>query len=223
MLKSYVIRKGHYTQAQRKAYDCLSQKYLINVSEYLDKNDKLNFEDIFSNKSGVTVEIGFGSGIATAEIAEQNRDKNYIGIEVHRPGIGRLLQEIEKRNLYNLRIIEYDAYIIFEKLILQDSLEAIHIFFPDPWPKKRHQKRRLVQKPFTQLMAGSLIKGGYIYMVTDWEDYALSALSQLTATGGLINAENGFAVPQGWRPETRFEQKGLEKEHIIRELFFNKI
>ena len=127
MIKSYVIRKGRYTTAQKKAYDITGEKYLLAFSE-----QEIDFYKLFSNENGVTLEIGFGMGDATAEIAQANPEKNYLGIEVHRPGIGRLLWEIEKRNLCNVRIIEYDAVSVTQKMIPEDSLDAVHIFFPDP-------------------------------------------------------------------------------------------
>jgi tRNA (guanine-N7-)-methyltransferase len=217
MLKSYVIRSGHFTDAQKKAYTSLAEKFVIPFME-----EKLDYKKVFSNTGNVTLEIGFGMGVTTAEIAQTNPERNYIGMEVHRPGIGRLLWEIEKRSIFNIRIIEYDAVYAVEKMIPQDSLEAIHIFFPDPWPKKRHRKRRLVQRPFTETLANCLKPGGYLYMVTDWEDYALHALEELTATAVLKNAYDSFAPPQKWRPVTKFEQKGLTKEHVIREIYFIK-
>jgi len=216
MLKSYVKRTGHFTDSQKKAYESLSQLYLIPFKE-----EHIDFSRCFKNKN-VTLEIGFGSGAATAEIAEANPGKNYLGIEVHRPGIGRLLWEIENRSLSNIKIIEYDASAAAEKMIPDSFLEAIHIFFPDPWPKKRHKKRRLIQRPFTQILSRLLKPGGYLYMVTDWEDYAEHALEELTATEGLSNSFDGFALPQTWRPKTRFEQKGIAKNHNIKELYFIK-
>lgn len=216
MLKSYVLRQGRFTDAQKKAYDTLAQKYLIPFTEELD------YGNLFGNSAGVTAEIGFGMGLATAEIAEANPNKNYLGIEVHRPGVGRLLWEIEKRSIENIRIIEHDASNVFEKMIPPCSFDGIHIFFPDPWPKKKHRKRRLVQRPFTQTLAAALKKDGYFYMVTDWEDYALHALEELTATEGFCNSCEGFAPAQSWRPATKFERKGLAKNHIIRELLFVK-
>jgi len=211
MHKSYVIRIGRFTDAQKKAYETLKEKYIIPFKE-----EKLNIKN-------VTLEIGFGSGAATIEIAKENPDKEYLGLEVHKPGIGRLLGEIEKNNLENIKIIEYDAVEVVSKMIPQESLDAIHVFFPDPWPKKKHRKRRLIQRPFTQTLANSIKEGGYLYMVTDWEDYALHALEELSFTDELKNEYDGFALPQSWRPKTRFEQKGLEKDHKIRELFFRKI
>jgi tRNA (guanine-N7-)-methyltransferase len=218
MLKSYVIRSGHFTDAQKKAYQSLADDFVIPFSE-----EKLDFKKIFDNTGNVTLEIGFGMGVTTAEIAQTNPDKNYIGMEVHRPGIGRLLWEIKKRALTNIKIIEYDAVYAVEKMIPQGSLEAVHIFFPDPWQKKRHRKRRLVQRPFTEILSNCLKKGGYLYMVTDWEDYALHALEELTATDGLKNSYDSFAPTQDWRPVTKFEKKGLAKEHKIKEIFFTKI
>jgi tRNA (guanine-N7-)-methyltransferase len=215
MLKSFVIRKGRYTSAQKKAYDVSGGKYLIAFSD-----EEIDFNKIFANENGVTLEIGFGMGAATAEIAQANPDKNYLGVEVHRPGIGRLLWEIEKRALCNIRIVEHDAVSVTQKMIPPGSLDAIHIFFPDPWPKKRHRKRRLVQRPFTQTLAERLKPGGYLYMATDWEDYAVHALQELTAAAALRNACEGFAPPQDWRPKTGFERKGLAKDYAIRELYF---
>jgi tRNA (guanine-N7-)-methyltransferase len=217
MLKSYVIRSGRYTTAQKKAYDLYSSDFLIPFSQ-----ENIDFSKIYGNANGVTVEIGFGSGFATALIAEKNPGKNYLGIEVHRPGIGRLLWEIEKKSLSNIRIVEYDAAQVMEKMIKKDSLEAIHVFFPDPWPKKRHQKRRLMQRPFTEVLAACLKNEGYLYMVTDWEDYAIHALGELNACCNLKNAHEGFAPAQDWRPVTKFELKGLMKKHSIQELFFIK-
>jgi len=215
MNKSYVLRAGRFTAAQRRAYDSLAGTFIVPYGEA-----HVDFEKIFANAGPVTVEIGFGMGISTAAIAEANLGNNYLGIEVHRPGIGRLLWEIEKRSLSNIRIIEHDAAEVMERMIPAGSLHAVHIFFPDPWPKKRHRKRRLVQRPFTETLAKSLRPGGYLYMVTDWEDYAGHALAELCATAGLRNAYDGFAAPQPWRPQTRFEQKGLAKNLSVRELYF---
>jgi tRNA (guanine-N7-)-methyltransferase len=159
-------------------------------------------------------------GIATAIIAEQNPEKNYLCLEVHRPGIGRLLWEIENRHLTNIRIIEHDAEEVFAKMIRENSVEAIHIFFPDPWPKKRHHKRRLIKRTFTAVLTSSLVKGGYIYMVTDWENYGEWALEEFSNTPGLQNAYDGYAPKQAWRPETKFEKKGIMKNHRVTELYF---
>lgn len=217
MIKSYVIRSGRYTAAQRKAYGALSSSFLIPFAE-----ERLDFVKTFGNSRGATAEIGFGMGLATALIAEANPDKNYIGIEVHRPGIGRLLWEIEKRSLSNIKIIEYDAASVMEKMIPENSLDAVHVFFPDPWQKKKHRKRRLMQRPFTETLAKCIKPEGYLYMVTDWEDYANHALEELNACSLLKNDYDRFAPPQSWRPATKFEKKGLEKSRTIKELFFKR-
>jgi tRNA (guanine-N7-)-methyltransferase len=216
-IKSYVLRAGRMSVAQRRSYETLSQYFCVPFTP-----DILDFKRIFGNENPVTLEIGFGMGIATAMIAQDNPGKNYLGVEVHRPGIGRLLWEIESRGLSNIRIIEYDAVDVLEKMIPPSSLSAFHIFFPDPWPKKRHHKRRLITRPFTGLLAEKLCPGGYVYMVTDWADYGDWALAELSATAGLKNHYAGFAEHQSWRPETKFERKGLDKQHEVRELFFVK-
>ncbi len=215
---TFVKRAGHMTDAQRRNYENLAEKWCIPYAENI-----LNYEDVFKNRQSVTVEIGFGMGKATAIIAEQNPDKNYIGLEVHTPGVGKLLSEIDEKGLTNLYIIEYDAIEVLENMIPDSSVSAFHIFFPDPWPKKKHHKRRLVQRPRTDLLAKKLAPGGYLYMATDWEPYAEFALEQLVATPGLKNAYEGFAPHQEWRPETKFEHKGLEAERNIKELYFVRL
>ena len=216
-IKSYVLRTGHFTDAQQRSYNLYANEFIVPFA-----NDILDFRNIFGNNNPVIAEIGFGMGKATAAIAEEQREYNYLGIEVHKPGIGRLLWEINQRTLLNVRIIEYDAVKVFSAMIPASSLEGVHIFFPDPWPKKRHHKRRLVQRPFTNAIAEKLKQGGYLLAVTDWDDYADCMLSELCATDGLINVYDGFAPPQTWRPNTGFEEKGLGKKHIIREILFRR-
>ncbi|GHU64925.1 tRNA (guanine-N(7)-)-methyltransferase [Spirochaetia bacterium] len=217
-VKSYVLRIGRMSAAQKRSYDTLSPQFCLPHNEGL-----LDSEHIFGNKNPLIIEIGFGMGIATAIIAEQNPEINYLGLEVHRPGIGRLLWEIDKRNLKNIRIIEGDAVETIEKRIPPGTVQGFHIFFPDPWPKKRHQKRRLIKRPFTDLLVTGLHKGGYIYMVTDWANYGDWALTELSATPGISNQYAGFAESQAWRPQTKFEEKGLKKEHKISELYFTRV
>lgn len=216
-VRTYVLRAGRMTEAQKHAYEEHAKQWCIPFTHEL-----LDFHGIFSNDAPVVIEIGFGMGQATALIARDNPSINYIGIEVHRAGVGRLLSEIERMGLSNLRIIEYDALEALETMIPDNAVSAFHIFFPDPWPKKKHHKRRLVQRPITDLFTRKLVSGGYVYMVTDWEPYAEHALEELTATGGLTNRYAGYAPHQPWRPETRFEQKGLQAQHGIYELMFTK-
>ncbi|GHT60362.1 tRNA (guanine-N(7)-)-methyltransferase [Spirochaetia bacterium] len=227
-IKSYVIRAGRMSDAQKRSYDMLSPRFCIPfASNAKTELALLNYNHCFGNENPVTIEIGFGMGIATAMIAEANPQQNYLGLEVHKPGIGRLLWEIEKRNLQNIRIIEHDAVEVLQQMISANSAAAFHIFFPDPWPKKRHHKRRLITRPFTDLLAEKLQSGAYIYMVTDWDDYGNWALAELSATPGLRNPHEGgmyggFAPHQEWRPRTKFEQKGIDKNHKVQELYFVK-
>ena len=218
-IRTFVLRSGHFTNSERKYYDELHDTFCIPY----DKNP-LNYEKIFGNKNPLVIEIGFGMGKATAIIAENNPDINYIGMEVHKPGVGKLLGEIKERNLKNLRIIEHDAMeVLADGQIADGSVSAFHIFFPDPWQKKRHCKRRLIQRPRTDLLTRKLLRGGYLYFVTDWLPYAEFGLEELTATDGLKNRYEAFAPHQEWRPETRFEQKGLDANRVIKELMFEKI
>lgn len=216
-VKTYVLRQGRMTAAQQRDYEELSPIWCIPFV-----NQKINFIDVFGNTNPVIVEIGFGMGAATAIIAENNPDINYIGIEVHTPGVGKLLGEIKNRNLKNLYIIQHDALEVLETMFVDGSVNGFHIFFPDPWQKKRHCKRRMVQRPRTDLMVQKLAAGGYLYFVTDWYPYAEFGLEQLNITPGLKNKYDGFAPHQEWRPETKFERKGLEQERNISELFFVK-
>ena len=216
-IKSFVLRSGRMSRAQEKSYET-GGKFLIPYADHV-----IYFSQCFGNDRCLTVEIGFGMGRATADIAQANTDMNYLGIEVFRAGIGKLLWEIEQRSLSNIRIIEHDAVEVIEKMIEPMSVSAFHLFFPDPWPKKRHHKRRLVQKPFAELLVSRLNSGGYIYMVSDWEDYAREALSVFSAVPELCNpCGDSFAQKFSWRPLTKFEKKGLDKNHPIREIYFVK-
>jgi tRNA (guanine-N7-)-methyltransferase len=212
-IKSYVLRAGRMSEAQRRSHETLAPLFCLPF-----ENRPRKCADAFGTDHPLIIEIGFGMGIATALIAEKNPGTNYLGLEVHRPGIGRLLWEIENRGLKNIRIIEHDAVEVLETMIPPAAVDGFHIFFPDPWPKKRHHKRRLITRPFTDTLAEKLRPGGYVYMVTDWENYADWALAELSATPGLSNPHGGFAPPQDWRPQTKFEEKGLAKDHRVREL-----
>ena len=218
-IRSFVLRAGRMSPAQRRSYEAFFPLY----GRKFDGTGIVNFEELFGNINPSVIEIGFGMGSATAAIAERNPGVNYLGIEVHRPGIGRLLWEIDKRQLRNIRIIEGDAAEVLAQNIADSSVSAFHIFFPDPWPKKRHHKRRLITRPFTDLLAARLIEGGYIYMASDWADYTGWALTELDATDGLKNSYKSFAENREWRPVTEFERKGIQKRHEVRELFFTKI
>lgn len=213
-IRSFVLRAGRMSDAQRRSYETLAPQYCIPYEK-----QTIDPSTLFGKKQPIIVEIGFGMGSATALIAEQNPSINYIGIEVHRPGVGKLLWEIEKRGLKNIRIIEHDAVEVLQDMLPPASVDGFHVFFPDPWPKKRHHKRRLIKRPFTDLLVSRMKQGAYFYMATDWADYGTWALEELSATPGLENPYNGFAPRQAWRPETKFEKKGLEKEHRVYEIY----
>lgn len=216
-VRTFVIRAGRLTTSERKSYDELHHVWCIPY-----EHKTLNYTEIFNNTNPVIMEIGFGMGHATSIIAENNPDINYIGSEVHVPGVGRLLGDIKTKLLKNLYIIEHDALEILETMIPDNSLAGFHIFFPDPWPKKKHHKRRMLQRPRTDLLAKKLAPGGYLYFATDWQEYAESALEELKMTEGLANKYEGYAPHQEWRPRTKFEQKGLDAGRDIYELFFVK-
>lgn len=213
--RTFMPRQRKFNATQQSAYERLSGTFCFPMDG--------DFSAVFPNKDRETViEIGFGSGIATAQIAKENPGKNYLCFEVHKPGVANLLHLIEENSLENIRIVEGDALEFIEAKIPNETISAFHIFFPDPWPKKRHRKRRLVARPTTNLFAGKLRNDGYIYFVTDWQDYGEFALEELNGTEGLQNYYNGFASPQPWRPQTHFEKKGIDAGHHIFEIFFRK-
>ena len=217
-IKTYVLRAGRMTVSQKKNYELLKNKWCVSATEILD------FEKIFGNTNPVVIEIGFGMGDATAIIAAQNPNINYLGLEVHTPGVAKLLGLIEEYKLTNLRIIQNDAIDIMS-LVPNNSVSGFHIFFPDPWPKKKHFKRRMIQAENTNLFTTKLLNDGYLYFVTDWEPYGLFAKEQLDLTVGLKNKFETFAPHQEWRPETKFERKGVSAERKIYELYYlaNKV
>ncbi len=218
LIKSYVLRAGRMSSAQKKAYETLKEQHCI-----LYKRALLDFNEVFPGTDKHFLEIGFGMGDSTHVIAANNPENGYLGIEVHSPGVGKLLCEIEKKGLKNLKAIEHDAVEVLTEMIPDNSLDGIHIFFPDPWQKTKHKKRRLIQPVFTSLLTRKLKPGGYLYAVSDWEDYAEQILNVFSSTEKLNNKYKDWAAPQEWRPLTKFENKGLRKNHLIREVFFTKV
>jgi tRNA (guanine-N7-)-methyltransferase len=170
----------------------------------------------------VVLEIGFGMGEATIEIARANPDVGYLGVEVHKPGVGKVLSEIASRGLTNLLVMHNDVVPVLRDVIPRRFLSGVHIFFPDPWPKKRHHKRRLVQTEFVRLLVTRIAPGGYVYAVTDWDEYAHRMREIFDGIGILSNPYGGFAEEIPWRPTTSFERKGKQKRHNIRELYYEK-
>lgn len=223
-IKTFVLRSGRMTESQKENYEHLKEKWVIPFEKKL-----LDFDSCFCKKQELVIEIGFGMAKATSLIAQENPTTNYLGIEVHKAGVAKLLSEIEIHKMQNVRIFEHDALEVLEYMIPDNSISAFHVFFPDPWPKKKHHKRRFMLRPNTGLLAKKLKKDACIYMATDWEDYAYHALEELTATEGLKNKYEdlknsllGFAPKQEWRPETGFEKKGKNANRRIFDLVFVK-
>jgi tRNA (guanine-N7-)-methyltransferase len=182
----------------------------------------LDLEACFGRKSPRILEIGFGMGETTARIAAEHPENDYLGIEVHTPGVGALLKRIDELALTNIRIIQHDAVEVVRTMLAPESLAGIHIFFPDPWPKKRHHKRRLLQPAFAEMLATRLAPGGYLHAATDWQDYAEHILATLSAVQALENPHGGFAVRPEARPETKFETRGRRLGHDSWDVIFRK-
>lgn len=182
----------------------------------------LDLEACFGRKSPKILEIGFGMGETTAGIAAEHPENDYLGVEVHTPGVGALLKRIDEQALTNIRIIQHDAVEVVRTMIAPESLAGIHVFFPDPWPKKRHHKRRLLQPAFAEVLATRLAPGGYLHVATDWQDYAEHVLATLSAVASLENPHDGFAVRPASRPETKFETRGRRLGHDSWDVIFRK-
>jgi tRNA (guanine-N7-)-methyltransferase len=168
------------------------------------------------------LEIGFGMGETTATIAAANPGIDYLAIEVHTPGVGGLLKLFDERGLANVRIVQHDAVDVLEHMIAPGALDGVHVFFPDPWPKKRHHKRRLIQPPLVSLLASRLKPGGYIHVATDWEAYAQQVLEVLSREPALRNTADGYAPRPDYRPLTKFDQRGLRFGHGVWDVVFRK-
>jgi len=182
----------------------------------------LGSKALFGRDAPFIVEIGFGMGVATAAIAEALPGTDFLGLEVHAPGVGKLLSEIEARKIGNLSVCRHDAVEVVDAMLAPGSVDGFHVFFPDPWPKKRHHKRRIMSAEFVRLLATRLKAGGYLYYVTDWEEYAEATLEVLSAEPALVNAYGKWADREPWRPVTKFEQRALRDGRPIRELKFLK-
>lgn len=220
-IKSFVIRAGRMTQAQTKALEQLGPKYLVDVSAL----EHLDFDEVFGRKAPLVVEIGFGMGRSFIEMAAKDPLSNYLGIEVHPPGVGATLLLIDGMELKNVRLIQYDAFEILKKCIAPESIDALQIFFPDPWPKARHHKRRLINPAFLELVTPLLKHGGEIRMATDWENYAEQMLACLTEARELVNTapDGGYTPRPAWRPVTKFERRGENLGHGVWDLVFKRV
>jgi len=216
-IRSFVLRQGRVSNAQRRAVETLLPMFGIAYAPA-----PLDLDAAFGRPAPKILEIGFGMGETTAQIALAHPHNDYLGIEVHTPGVGSLLRLIEAHALANVRIIQHDAVGVLNHMIAPDSLSATHVFFPDPWPKKRHHKRRLIQPSLVHTLASRLRPGGYLHLATDWEDYALQMLEVLSAEARLDNTAQGFAARPAYRPLTKFETRGLKLGHRVWDIVFRR-
>lgn len=216
-IRSFVVRAGRMSPRQERGLtEGMARHGLAYVPELLD------FDALFGRTAPTVLEIGFGMGITTADIAASHPGTNYLGVEVHPPGVGNLCNLLDERQLSNVRVLQHDAVEVLNHMIARSSLAGAHIYFPDPWHKKRHNKRRLVQPPLVALLASRLAPGGYLHLATDWVPYAEQMLEVLSAEPGLANTASGYAPRPPWRPETKFERRGLKLGHEVRDLLFRR-
>lgn len=216
-IKSFVRRAGRMSAAQENYYRDMMPKIGI-----VYQPQAIDLAAVFGRNNPKILEIGTGMGETTARIAEANRDRDYLGVEVHTPGVGALCKQIAERQLDNLRICQHDAVEVVRDMLPEASLDGVHVFFPDPWHKARHNKRRLIQPPFVALLASRLKSGGYFHCATDWEEYAHQMLDVLTGESTLINSADGFAPRPDYRPLTKFENRGLRLGHGVWDVIFRK-
>ena len=217
-IRSFVLRQGRLTAAQERAVDTLLPTFGIPYAAA-----PLDLEAAFGRPAPKILEIGFGMGGATAQIAAANPERDYLGIEVHTPGVGNLLKLMQEQQLANVRVVQHDAVEVLQQMIADSALDGVHIFFPDPWPKKRHHKRRLLQAEFVALLCRKLKPGGYLHFATDWEEYAQWTLEVLRAEPRLQNTANDYAPRPEYRPLTKFEQRGLNLGHGVWDLIFRRV
>ncbi|HIP94092.1 MAG TPA: tRNA (guanosine(46)-N7)-methyltransferase TrmB [Leucothrix sp.] len=218
-IRSFVLRQGRLTKSQELALKTVWPIYGINRGD-----SPLDFSALFEQSAPVTLEIGFGDGVSLAEMAENAPDKNFIGIEVHRPGVGRLLHLIQQKDLKNVRVMDDDAVQIIKHRIPKQSLECVQLFFPDPWHKKRHNKRRIVQTDFVSLIASRLKSGGIFHLATDWEPYAEQMAEVMEASSEFESlSDSPFSAKPEDRPTTKFEKRGLKLGHGVWDLLYKKL
>lgn len=216
-IRSFVLRQGRVSNAQRRAHETLMPKYGIPLGD-----KRLDLDQIFGRSVPKFLEIGFGMGETTVTIAKAHPQYDYLAIDVHTPGIGNLLKQIDESGLTNVRVIQHDAVEVLQRMLPCDCFDGVHIFFPDPWPKARHHKRRLIQPEFTALLCRHLKQSGYIHAATDWEDYAGQILKVLSSESRLANIAIDYAPRPEYRPLTKFEQRGLRLGHGVWDLVFRK-
>lgn len=216
-IKSFVRRAGRTTAGQAKAFEALGPRFVLPYRAAL-----LDAEATFGRSAPLVLEIGFGMGEATAHIAGVRPQDNFLCCEVHEPGVGALLKRLGEQGLHNVRIVAHDAVEVLDHMLAPASLDGIHIFFPDPWHKKKHNKRRLVQPPLVAKLAARLKPGGYLHCATDWQPYAEQILEVLVAEPLLENTAEGYAPQPDYRPLTKFENRGLKLGHGVWDLVFRR-
>jgi len=216
-IRSFVTRAGRLSTGQARALEEFGPQFLI---EY--RKEPFDFHTPFGRQAPLVLEIGFGMGDTTAHIAKAMPEVDFVGVEVHTPGVGSLLKQIGEQGIANLRLIQHDAVEVLNNMIGDATLAGVHIFFPDPWHKARHNKRRLIQPAFVQLLCQKLQPGGYIHCATDWEDYAVQMLEVLGAEPALQNSAEAYAEKPAYRPLTKFENRGLKLGHGVWDLVFKK-
>lgn len=216
-IRSFVTRAGRVSKGQLRALETLAPQFRLPYT-----GAPLDWDLAYGRSAPRILEIGFGMGATTAEIAALRPADNFLGVEVHEPGVGALLKLIGEQQLGNIRMIQHDAVEVVEHMLAPDSLDGIHVFFPDPWHKARHHKRRLIQPPFVALLASRLRPGGYLHCATDWEHYAEQMLAVLGAEPTLENTADGYAPRPDYRPVTKFERRGLRLGHGVWDLLFRR-
>jgi tRNA (guanine-N7-)-methyltransferase len=216
-IRSFVLRQGRMSPAQQRAVDALMPRYGIAFS-----SQAIDCAAVFGRRAPVVLEIGFGMGETTARIAAEHPNVDFLGIEVHLPGVGALLRQVDAMRLANVRVVRHDAVEVVGAMIAPRSLTGIHVYFPDPWPKKRHHKRRLLRPPFVHALAQRLARGGYLHVATDWAPYAEEVLATLAAEPLLVNRSQGYADRPPWRPQTKFERRGMALGHPVFDLLFER-
>ncbi|OQS42586.1 tRNA (guanosine(46)-N7)-methyltransferase TrmB [Chromobacterium haemolyticum] len=216
-IRSFVLRQGHLSPGQQRAMDEGMPRWGI---EY--RPERIDLEQAFGRAAPKILEIGFGMGGATAEIAAANPGQDYLGVEVHSPGVGNLCKLIAEKELSNLRIIRHDAVEVLDHMLADGSLDGVLIFFPDPWHKKRHNKRRLIQAPLVEKLITKLKPGGYLHAATDWEDYAMQIMDVFSSQPQLANTADGYAPRPDYRPLTKFEARGIKLGHGVWDVIFRR-
>lgn len=216
-IRSFVLRQGRVSNAQQRCLDTLMPRFGIPYAA-----QPLDLNTAFGRDAPKILEIGFGMGEPTAHIAKNHPQNDYLALEVHTPGVGSLLKQIDEQFITNIRVMQHDAVEVIRDMLGDNTLDGVHIFFPDPWHKARHNKRRLIQAPFVAQLVMKLKPGGYIHVATDWQDYAEQVLAVLSAEPALANTAADYAPKPEYRPLTKFEQRGLRLGHGVWDLVFRK-